>query len=192
MILSILIATIDERREQFIELKKVFGKTEGVEIVSACDNKEMSIGWKRQTLLEMAKGEYIVFFDDDDWPSPEYITEILKALESKPDCVGFKITYLKNGNYVGTCIHSLQNKEWSQQKNNYLRSVTHFNPVKRELALKVGFKDMRFGEDKEYSDRLTLLCKTEVFIDKYLFDYRYSHPINHEEHNKKYGIKDNA
>ena len=192
MILSILIATIDERRDQFIELKKVFGKTEGVEIVSACDNKEMSIGWKRQTLLEMAKGEYIVFFDDDDWPSPEYVTEILKALESKPDCVGFKIAYFRDGVNVGTCIHSLRNEFWCTQGDLYLRNVTHFNPVKRELALKVGFNDLRFGEDQDYSNRISLLCKNEEFIDKFLFDYRFKSCKNREEHNRKYGITDNS
>lgn len=189
MILSILIATVEERAEQFKELRNFFLKFEGIDVVSLCDNKEMSIGKKRQQLLEMSGGEYIVFFDDDDWPNPSYVHDILTALEEKPDCVGFKIQMTTNGTKHETCIHSLSNKVWDKVDGVYLRNVTHFNPVKRSIALNVGFPDLRYAEDRSYSDGVSALCKTEVFIDKYLFNYRYS---NKTEHSIKYGIKDNS
>jgi len=93
-----------------------------------------------------------------------------------------------NGDRPQLCCHSLKYKEWANNVDgyHYVRNVTHFNPVRKELAIRVGFKDLRFGEDKEYSDRLTQLCKTEVFINRKLFHYRYT---NKEPHNKKYGIK---
>lgn len=157
-----------------------------VEVLHIEDEREMSIGNKRQGLLEMSKGEYIVFFDSDDYPRKNYVKEIIKAIESKPDCVGFKIAMTTNGEKPQTCIHSLRYKEWKTVGNFHYRNVTHFNPVLRDLALEVGFKDMRYGEDKDYSDRITPLCKTEVFIDEFLFDYRYS---NKQPHAEKYGIK---
>lgn len=155
-----------------------------IEILFEEDEKQMSIGAKRQKLLERAKGEYIVYFDSDDYPKPNYIKDIAKALEVKPDCLGFKIEMTTNGKNKQTCIHSLSYKNWHEKGGVYYRNVTHFNPVKRELALQVGFKDLRFGEDKDYSDRLTLLCHKEIFIDEFLFEYRYTTGMTHKE---KYG-----
>lgn len=189
--LSILIATTLDRREMFSTLhaeffRQSFGKS--VEILYDEDNKEVSVGVKRQRLLEKSKGEYIVFFDSDDSPCPTYVDDILYALCSGDyDCVGFLIHMTTNGQRPQTCCHSLKYKRWANGVDgyDYVRGVTHFNPVKRSLALQVGFKDMRFGEDREYSERLTPLCKTERFINKKLFHYRYTK----QDHNERYGIK---
>lgn len=194
-LLSILICTTIDRRQMFgllyMELKKQCAKVKkiaDVEILFIEDNKEISVGLKRQMLLEMSKGKYIVFFDSDDFPFDNYVSEIVKALLRKPDCVGFLIHMTTNGKHQQTCCHSLKYKEWKENINgyDYVRNVTHFNPVKRHLALKVGFKDMRFGEDKEYSDSVTKLCKKEIFVNKILFHYRY---VNTQKHEERYGIK---
>lgn len=191
MTLSILIATVPERKELFEALKfhlSAWCLLYPIEILfDDAPRGVISIGKKRQLLLERARGEYIVYFDDDDWPKPYYGSSILNALMEKPDCVGFKIAMTTNGKNPETCIHSLRNKIWEFKNGIYLRNVTHFNPVRREIALQVGFEDIRFGEDKIYSDKVTHLCKTEVFIDDYLFDYRYS---TAESHGKKYGFEE--
>lgn len=44
-----------------------------VEILTLTDNKQRSIGAKRQALLNLAQGKYIAFLDDDDVPSHNYI-----------------------------------------------------------------------------------------------------------------------
>lgn len=195
MKLSILICTTIDRKEMFSTLyAEMFRQAHGkpVEILYLEDNKEISVGAKRQKLLEMSKGEYIVYFDSDDFPSPTYVDDILLAispgyLQPAPDCVGFMIHMTTNGVKPQTCCHSLKYKEWAKNVHgyDYVRNVTIFNPVKRQLAIQVGFKDMRFGEDKDYSDRLTPLCKTEKFINKKLFHYRYTI----QDHNERYGIK---
>lgn len=163
--------------------KQSFGKS--VEILYEEDNKQMPIGTKRQKLLERAQGEYIVFFDSDDEPMPYYIDEILKALETKPDCLGFIINMTTNGGKPETCIHSLKYPNWYSQPPIHYRNVTHFNCAKREIALKAGFGSERFGEDLAYANRLTPLCKTEVFVEKPIFHYKFT---NHEKHSIKYGI----
>lgn len=191
MILSILICTTIEREQMFMELLSEFArqKTDEVEILFIQDNKEISVGKKRQQLLEIAKGDYIVYFDDDDWPNKKYVSLILEAIKFKrPDCLGYLISMTTNGQNRQTCCHSLKYKVW---KNNvdgydYVRNVTHFNVVKRELALKIGFEDRRWGEDQIYSNKITRLCRTEVFINEFMFEYRYS---NKQNHNQKYGIK---
>jgi glycosyltransferase involved in cell wall biosynthesis len=190
MILSILIPTTVDRRPMFNTLLEEFlhQHVPGVQILYEEDNKEISVGRKRQILLDRAEGDYVVSFDSDDWPYPSYTADILTALESKPDCVGFLIHMTTNGKRPRTCCHSLKYKLWAERVDgyDYVRNVTHFNPVRRDLALKVGFPDLRFGEDKWYSDRVTKLCKKEVFINKKLFHYR---PTTTMSHNERYGIK---
>jgi len=98
--LSILMATTVDRRDLFRPLYiEIMGQCnmKPVEVLFEEDNKEISIGAKRQKLLERAKGEYIVFFDSDDWPYPVYVVSILEALKSNPDCVGFLIFMTTNG-----------------------------------------------------------------------------------------------
>lgn len=202
MKLSILIATTVERKDLFIQLLLNFHKQlqdknliSKVEVLFDETGKEMSIGEKRQKLLERASGEYIVFFDDDDEPIGTYIETIVTALEQNPgiDCLGFKIKMTTNGQNIQMCEHSLKHKEWktvNQSNLTYLRNVTHFNPVKRELALQAGFPNLRFGEDKVYSDKVSKLCRKEYYLDiPYLFHYRYSNKV---AHNEKYGINNDS
>lgn len=199
MKLSILIATTIDRRELFELLVQNFqvqialgALQDEVEIVSIEDDKEISIGLKRQQLLEISKGEYIVFFDSDDEPYSYYVSEIMQAISKQPDCVGMEIAMSTNGKNAQLCCHSLQYPEWKGDGKtkidgyDYVRNVTHFNPVRRELALRAGFPDLRFGEDHEYSNRVTRLCTTQVMIKKPMFHYRFSTAM---EHNEKYGIK---
>jgi len=190
MKLSVLIATTVDRREMFGRLMEEFAMqaTDEVQILFEEDDKKMSIGRKRQLLLERAEGDYILYFDSDDFPYPNYLSEILTALDSGPDCVGFLIHMTTNGRHPQVCCHSLKYKVWEKNRHgyDYVRGVTHFNPVKRELALKIGFSDLRFGEDKIYSDRITRICRREVFINKKLFHYRYTNGVPHAV---KYGIK---
>ena len=97
MILSILIPTLPERAEKFnklffdinfqIEMQNAF---EIVEVLIDEAPKGKSIGEKRNQLLQKASGEYVCFIDDDDKLSNDYIRLILKALQSKPDCLSLK------------------------------------------------------------------------------------------------------
>lgn len=198
IMLSILIATIEERRSQFTSLMKIFnhqldrdGLRDNVEICFISDNKEISIGKKRQKLLEMAKGEWIVFFDDDDQPSNNYIRLIMDGVVSDQDadCMGIHGTMTTNGRNPQTWCHVL-GETWRNgnkgEKHTYYRPIIHFNPCKRLLALKAGFKDMNFGEDKDYSNRLNRYVRKQYMIESPLFHYQYSNQIPHKT---KYGIK---
>lgn len=197
MKLSILIATVKEREVLFNSLLTELNKQirrenakEEVEIVVISDNKEISIGLKRQKLLEMASGTWIVFFDDDDYPFEYYVRAILDAIDSpiQNDCIGINVFMTTDGARPQKCCHRLKYANWENDVDgwDYVRNITHFNPVLRTKALEVGFKDLRFGEDKDYSDRLFPLLTREIYIEAPLFYYRYSTAI---KHNQKYGIK---
>lgn len=150
----------------------------------------MSVGKKRQLLLEKATGDFIVFFDDDDMPYPGYIDKILKAINdpSNPDCIGIWGNMTTDGQNPQTWIHSIKYRVWGSKKDgyDYYRPPIHFNPVRRDLALKAGFKDMRYSEDADYSKRLRPLLRKEVFIQEPLFHYQYTTKVPFHE---KYGVK---
>lgn len=192
MMLSILIATVVGREESFNALaEKLSTQYNGleVEMITEKDNKEISIGAKRQKLLEQAKGKYIVFIDDDDTVSDDYIDSILHAAKNGSDAIGFKIDCTHNGKFNGRAKASSKYKRWGDNINGfrYVRSIYHKTPVLKELAIKAGgFKDIRFGEDHDYSMRVNPLVKTETFIDKVLYYYQYK---DEGSHNERYGIK---
>lgn len=189
MTLSILIPTIFGREEKFEKLLAHLNSmiTPSVEILIEKDNKEISIGKKRQKLLTRAIGEWIVFIDDDDWVSNNYVEKILEALSTNPDSVGFKIQCSGTKGVTAACSNRW--RDWADQVDgfDYVRTPYHKVPIRRKLALQIGFNDIRFGEDYDFSKRLKekRLIETEFFIDEILYYYRFSY----ENPKTKFNIK---
>lgn len=177
MILSILICTIPKRKDLldrlFTELRSQILQS-GKEVEVLIDGKTGTIGAKRQRLLENAQGEYVAFIDDDDMVSSDYLSSILFALESKPDVVGFMGWITTNGRNK-TNFKISKDCGYTKTGKGYERFNNHLSPVKREIALQIGYKDISFGEDYDYALRLTNsgLIKTERFIAKALYYYQY-------------------
>lgn len=172
MKLSILICTIVGREKSLTclldALKKQTNKQ--VEVLFESDNKKITTGAKRNILLKKAQGDYICFVDDDDMISEDYVSKILKALETNPDCCSLQGRLIR-GKATNLFIHSLQYDSWFEKNSIYYRYPNHLNTVKRELALQVMFPDKTHGEDKHYSDNLFLLLKTEVKIEGIIYFY---------------------
>lgn len=138
-----------------------------------------SVGKKRNELLLQANNEYVVFIDDDDDISPLYIECIMAAIKYRPDVVGFngfmttngdnplQFKISKNCDYV---THNMDGIRFFERCNN------HLSPIKREIALAIGYKDMKAYEDFDYAIRLrdSGLIKTEVFINIELYHYQYA------------------
>lgn len=185
MILSILIPTIPSREQHLKHLMSLLEPqlTSEVEVLVNKDNKEKTTGKKRGELLEQSKGKYICFIDDDDEITTDYISTILEALKSEPDCVGFSGRYTING--VNEIKWRLSSKykdcdDFSTGTLIYHRRANHLTPVKREYALLAGFPDKSNAEDKWYSERLNQYLKNEVYIEKELYHYKY------QSYNKEY------
>jgi glycosyltransferase involved in cell wall biosynthesis len=199
MKLSILIPTLESRKEKFCKLvghiiegepvelpdifydksdritfNRLYDIEDGVLEIEICydiDGGQLSVGVKRQKLLERATGDYICFIDDDDMVPDDYVAKILNAIESEPDCCSLTgELHWPNGG-IERFEHSIDYDKWEKKDNVYLRYPNHLNAVKRELALQVGFKDLRHGEDRDYSDRLKPLLKTETKIEGVIYHY---------------------
>jgi hypothetical protein len=177
--LSILICSL-KRREKYLErliniLRPQADKF--VEVLCDIDDGEISIGKKRQKLLENAVGEYVSFVDDDDLISPDYVSLVLKSIESTPDVVGMHLIMTTDGQLSGKTYHSLKYKSWYDEPGElpswrfYYRNPNHLNPVRRELALRVGYPDISWGEDRDYSMRLLPLLTSEAYIESPIYVY---------------------
>jgi glycosyltransferase involved in cell wall biosynthesis len=176
--LSILIATISERFYQFCALDKELRRQANdplEQTVQVFSHRDMfkNIGTKRNELLMAAQGDYIVFIDDDDTISSNYIAKILAATESNPDCIGISGMITTNGADERQWHISKDFGSWYEKDNIYYRTPNHISPVRRELALQAGFPEIAHGEDYEYSMRLLPLLKTEVKIEENIYHYDY-------------------
>ena len=86
MKLSVLICTIPERKEKFdILLNKLQFLSINKDVEILCDNRArgtVTIGQKRNDLINKSTGDYISFVDDDDDISNNYFDLILNAIET--------------------------------------------------------------------------------------------------------------
>jgi glycosyltransferase involved in cell wall biosynthesis len=176
MKLSVLICTIPKRQDKFERLLNLLTAqyVDGVQFLS--DNSEqITIGEKRNHLISRAKGEYICFVDDDDIISVKYISSILDALQSKPDCVGIEGVILCNANCPRKFYHTVEAKGWYTSGAEYWRTPNHLNPIRTDLVKQIGFNASKsFGEDLEFSKRIKPLLKTEVMVDVPIYYYLYN------------------
>lgn len=197
--LSILLCSVGGRLYKLyslIEHLEKLTKDKPVEILWLGDNKKMSVGEKRNKLLQMAKGDYICYVDDDDWVSDDYIDEILKALDKNPDAVCFECQYSNAETLIKNHVYFNRrnfNKD-EDEKGLRWRMVNHLNPVKRKIALQIGFAEKNFSEDTDYAIRLwnSRLMNTDVTIPKILYHYQFD-PAKSETHkyNPRYSRKPN-
>lgn len=178
MILSVLVCTMKKRALMFKSLVDILNdQSKGrVEILS--DDSTDPTGTKRNRLIQRATGEYVVFVDDDDMISHDYINSILEATSYRPDVVGFKGWMLTNGkNRTEWIISNSLPYETAliNKKTVYLRYSNHLSPIKRDIAIQIGYPDITIQEDYQYATKLreSGLLKTEVFIDKHLYTYQF-------------------
>lgn len=181
MKLSILIPTLNEP-ESIRYLKRLrsildpqVAKYPGeVEIKIHDAGRSMPTGTKRNELIANSDGEFIVFIDCDDWVCDTYVSDIMQALESNPDCVNFRGWMTTNGINRRNFIIRLGSK-YEEKNGIYYRWPNHLSIMRRELIKGVKFNPIWIQEDylwsKEINDRR--LLKSEVFIDKELYHYMF-------------------
>lgn len=181
MILSILICTLPNRRSMF---EVLYGKvllqlalcnsTNLVEVLWD-DSTNIPTGRKRNMLIDKSKGDFIVFIDDDDEISDDYISSILEAINKNPnaDCIGLEGYITFDGGRRKDWSISINHGHWHETPTHYLRTPNHISPVKRSIAAQCKFPEISYGEDMEYSKRIFPLCKTEIYINKNLYHYKF-------------------
>jgi hypothetical protein len=177
--LTILIPTLPDRTHFLTPLIEELNKQIGdkdITIKTDFTGKELSIGSKRQKMLLECTSDYVAHIDDDDEISDDYIDKIYEAIQKEPDVVGFNGWISTDGqNKQNWSISTKYNWAENQDGFRYVRYPNHLSPIKTELAKQSGFKDMKHGEDFEYSMALKRSgnLKNQVFIDSYLYHYKF-------------------
>lgn len=155
---SVLIPTIAGREESLRKLvaslhekKARLCPTLRMEIVLAYDNREASVGRKRQQLLERATGKYLSFVDDDDEITDAYLEDVWACIRG-----GYEVMRLRGqiGDYTFT--HSIENKltDTMARDGVFVRPPNHLNPMLADVAKLVKFRDATRGEDLDWTLRL--------------------------------------
>ena len=144
-----------------------------VKIETMLENKEFSLGANRELLRQQADGEYINFVDDDDLVAKNYVEKIYPLLDGV-DYIGFDVATYRNGVFEPTlrACHSLGHRGWGFTDKFYYRDISHMNPMRRELALKIPMEGDR-GEDARWATAMrdSGLVKTEHYIPEVMYHY---------------------
>jgi glycosyltransferase involved in cell wall biosynthesis len=177
--LSILVPTVPSRIELFYprimkNLIKQVKPYEDIELISFFDNKKRSIGQKRQELINLAQGEYVVFIDDDDRISEDYVSSIMTTLYANPytDCVVFDCICKVNGGPEKLCKYGIEFEygdilgglEWRGKP-------AHTMVYKTLISKSVPFNNLQNGEDYDWVKRAYKNINNQTRIDKVLYYY---------------------
>ena len=181
ILLSVGILTINGREHFFNRLlskiKEILPTelSSQVEIIVNRDNKERSVGTKRNQIINSARGKYICFIDDDDLVSDNYFTQIITELKKNVDCVGFTGNYYVGGSLIMEFNHANKNGGNFRLNNIQYRPINHLNPIRTTIAKQIMFPEVNLGEDSDYSDKLfnSNLIKTESIITDVMYHYLY-------------------
>lgn len=182
--LSILIPSTHQRYDNFnISIQdQLFGQynklsheqQKEVEILILVDTKSQMLGEKRNNMVGLAKGKYIVFVDSDDRLSPDYIQTLLDATEHDTDVITFNASVSLNGEIPKICRYSSRYKSDYNTNEEYHRLPNHICAFKRQLAIQFPFPNTLYGEDSGFSKSIKNSIKSEHYIDRILYHYDYN------------------
>lgn len=179
---SILVPTLGERRALFERLMAgllpQLDKHEGrARVVAWHNDGSPSLPKIRQAMIRGAATDYVSFVDDDDLVSPYYVAEVVAALETRPDYVGFQVQCYSDGAPTAVAHHSLEFRRWRNLPDRYERDISHINPIRTALARKADFTLAgRRAEDRAWADQLRArrLLRSQVVIPRIMYHYLYS------------------
>jgi virulence-associated protein VapD len=121
-----------------------------VEYCLDVDNRQTSIGAKRERLLQNAKGKYTSFIDDDDNITDAYIEDLWACIQG-----GYQVMriYGEMGDhrFMHSAAIGLQDKMVSGNPPLFQRPPNHLNPILADIAKFSHFKDATYGEDLEWT-----------------------------------------
>jgi hypothetical protein len=167
MTISILIPTLVSRVASFKTItEKIngiinrFSLQDRVFIESYLDNREKSVGFKRNSLLQECKSAYACFVDDDDDIADWFIPKAYNVLASTAaDCIKLNGLITVNGKDPRPFVHSAKYTEYATVEGVYVRPPNHLNIIKTEISKKFLFPEKNFGEDTDWAMQL---CRSKV------------------------------
>jgi len=126
-----------------------------VEFCIDFDNRESSIGTKRQNLLQGATGKYMSFIDDDDEITDAYIEDLWECFKGQFHTMRLR-GQMNQYTFTHTTAVRLETDMMATRDETpvFQRPPNHLNPMLSEAAKLVSFKNATRGEDLDWSIRL--------------------------------------
>jgi len=189
MKLSILMATIPERADLF---RAIYQKTQdqvdfcnrkhptlgGAEIL--IDDREkftitgITVGKKRNDLLQRATGEYICFLDDDDDISPDYVETILRLAENNRDICTFNSFFVCDSYWALVDMRMGHDNEQATPDRIVKRQPFPICAIKTSIARQFTFPDINNAEDWGWMSQVLTKARSESKSHRILHQYKHS------------------
>lgn len=151
-----------------------------VELLVFLDNRRRTIGEKRDALVQMSRGKFVAFCDDDDDVTDDYIRTLVDAGRDASDeisVITFDQLATVNGK-AALCQFSLFNHNESFTQPSFRRSAWHVCAWRGDMARRVRFPASNYGEDWAWARHLVIDAKQEIRIDRILHYYRYDDQVS--------------
>lgn len=176
VLLSVLVPTVPGResklRSLLASLDKQVAARADVELIVLRDNRRMTIGEKRNKMVSLAHGDYVVFCDDDDAVVPDYVDVICERLaKERPDVLCFVVSVRGYGPEKPCRYHP--DFEHVTLPHEYRRKPNHIMVWRRELALSVPFPAIALGEDTQWAEQIASRAERVASIDRTLYIYQF-------------------
>ena len=181
-ILSILIPSITQRLTTHLlplitELERQISNLsnpEDVELIVFTDNKRRSIGHKRQGALDLARGLFIAYVDDDDMVDEEYVANAVASIKYKTyvDVITFKQWVILDDAPPISLTFQLGHEKHDDISDAFpIRPPFHVCFWRRDLVKGCTFPDLMYHEDSAWVEQANKLAKTSYHIDYHMMTY---------------------
>ena len=185
-----IICIDDGSTDNSLEILKRYAEKDKRFIVISQDNQGPGIA--RNNALKIARGDYIVFVDPDDWIENNALEELYKAFKTtKSEVIEFNYyeynEYSDKTRYInlakrmkknfGYNLASIHYYSWQHIKNGCLHKLDMHvwaRAYSREFLKRAEavFAPTKHGEDHLFADIVVLNANKIYYIDKYLYNYR--------------------
>lgn len=151
-----------------------------VELLVFLDNRQRTIGEKRDALVQISRGKFVAFCDDDDDVADDYIKELIEAVNSASDeisVITFDQLAVVNG-VSAICSFSLAHRNEAFAQPRFTRNAWHVCAWRGEMARKIRFPASNYGEDWAWAKHLVIDATGEIHLPLVLHTYRYDDRIS--------------
>lgn len=183
MLLSILVPALDRRDWHKIvadlkDQRAKAGLTDDVEILIDVDDGSAHSGVKRQRMMNVAKGEYVAFVDDDDRLNPLYLFSLAYGIrQDQPDVVTFNLELFNPAKPRYKQTEVWQYGLYANDRRRGLMCANHLCAWRADLARRVGWcPNLGYADDQLWYQPLFAsgLVKTEHHVDRILYQYDFN------------------
>jgi glycosyltransferase involved in cell wall biosynthesis len=175
ILLSILVPTMPGRERKLAFLLENLDaqvRRPDVELLVLRDNRSLTIGAKRNKLVQIARGEYVAFVDDDDAVAPDYVDALCIALLcDRPDLLCFTAVVRGHGPEKPCRFDPSFRDE--NLPHEYRRRPNHLMVWRRTLTASVPWPDVSHREDALWAEAVARVPARAVTLDRALYTYQF-------------------